>query len=105
MERTKEIGTIRSLGGRKRDVSVVFMAEACIIGLVSATIALLVTLGLNGIINLVLSALVGIKTIASLKVTTALYMILLSVGLNLIASLIPARLAAKKDPVVALRTE
>lgn len=105
IERTKEIGTIRSLGGRKRDVSVVFIAEACIIGLISAIIALLVTLGINAIINLVLGALVGVKTIASLKISTALYMVLLSVGLNLLASLIPARLAAKKDPVVALRTE
>lgn len=82
-----------------------FIAEACIIGLISATIALLATLGINALINLVLGALVGVSTIASLKISTALCMVALSVGLNLLASLIPARLAAKKDPVVALRTE
>ncbi len=105
IERTKEIGTIRSLGGRKRDVSAVFIAEACIIGLVSACIALLVTLGVNAIINLILGALVGVSDIATLQISTALEMIALAVGLNLIASIIPARIAAKKDPVVALRTE
>ncbi|MCD8308221.1 MAG: ABC transporter ATP-binding protein/permease, partial [Clostridia bacterium] len=105
IERTKEIGTIRSLGGRKRDVSAVFIAEACIIGLVSAAIALLVTLGVNALINLILGALVGVSDIATLKISTALEMVALAVGLNLIASIIPARIAAKKDPVVALRTE
>ncbi len=105
IERTKEIGTIRSLGGRKRDVSVVFIAEACIIGLVSAIIAIITTLCINAIINIVLFVLVGVSSIASLDILTALGMIGLSVGLNLLASLIPSRLAAKKDPVVALRTE
>lgn len=105
IERTKEIGTIRSLGGRKKDVSRVFIAEACIIGLVSAVIALIVTMGINSIINAVLGMLVKVDTIATLQVSTAIWMILLSVGLNLLASLIPSRLAAKKDPVVALRTE
>lgn len=105
IERTKEIGTIRSLGGRKTDVSLVFIAEACIIGLVSAVIALVATLGINGIINLILGALVGVSTIASLNWSTAIWMVVLSVGLNLIASLIPAHIASKKDPVVALRTE
>ncbi len=105
IERTKEIGTIRSLGGRKKDVSVVFIAEACIIGLVSAVIALLATTGINSLINLVLGALVGVDSIATLEIGTAISMIALSVGLNLLASLVPSRMAAKKDPVVALRTE
>lgn len=105
IERTKEIGTIRSLGGRKRDVSSVFIVEAGIIGFVSAVIALIATLGLNAIINLVLGSLVGVTSIASLSFSTVIWMIVLSVGLNLIASLIPARIAAKKDPAVALRTE
>lgn len=104
IERTKEIGTIRSLGGRKRDVSNVFIAEACIIGLVSAVIAIVATLGINAIINVVVSSLVGDIGIAVLSGGTIIAMLLLSVGLNLLASLIPARIAAKKDPVVALRT-
>lgn len=105
IERTKEIGTIRSLGGRKKDVSTVFIAEACIIGAVSAIIAILATLGINAVINIILSALVGVSGIASLNAGTVISMIALSIGLNLVASLIPSRIAAKKDPVVALRTE
>ncbi len=105
IERTKEIGTIRSLGGRKRDVSAVFIIEACIIGLVSAAIALVLTLAINAIINVALGAMVGVSTIASLSGVTAIEMIALAVGLNLIASIIPSRIAAHKDPVVALRTE
>lgn len=105
IERTKEIGVIRSLGGRKKDISRLFIMEACIIGAISAFIAIVVTLLINTLINLILGNLVGVSTIASLRVITAIFMILLSIGLNLIASLIPSRMAAKKDPVVALRTE
>ena len=105
IERIEEIGVLRSLGARKRDISRVFIAEACIIGVVSAVIALVTTLILNLVINLVLADLVGISTIASLDILTALCMVLLCVGLNLIASLIPANIASKKDPVVALRSE
>ena len=101
IERIKEIGTIRSLGGRKKDVANIFRTEACIIGAVSAIIALVMTLIINLIINLVLGKLVGVTTIASLSFVTAFAMFVLSVGLNLIASLI----AAKKDPVLALRSE
>ena len=82
-----------------------FRMEACTIGAVSAIIALIVTLIINGIINLVLGNLVGITTIAKLSFGTAFGMTILSVGLNLIASLIPANIAAKKDPVLALRSE
>ncbi len=105
IERIKEIGVLRSLGARKRDISCVFIAEAVIIGAVSAVIALIATLILNLIINLVLGSLVGISTIATLDLLTASCMILLSVGLNVIASIAPAIMAAKKDPVVALRSE
>lgn len=105
IERIKEIGTIRSLGGRKKDVANIFRTEACIIGGVSAIIALIATLLINMVINIVLGKLVGVTTIATLSIATALGMVLLSVGLNLIASLIPANIAAKKDPVVALRSE
>lgn len=105
MERVKEIGVIRSLGGRKRDVSSLFIAETFIIGGVSGLIGVGITYGLSGIINLILGRLVGIYTIATLPVTTALIMVGISIGLTLISGLIPASLAAKKDPVEALRTE
>ncbi len=105
IERIKEIGTIRSLGGRKKDVANMFRMEACIIGAVSVLIALTMTIIINIIINVILGNLVGVTTIASLSFGTALGMTVLSIGLNLIASLVPANIAAKKDPVLALRSE
>lgn len=105
IERTKEIGVLRSIGARKKDVSRVFRAEALILGVVSGTIAILITLIINAIINAILGSLVGITTIASLPVLTAFGLIALSAILLLIASLIPARMAAKKEPAVALRSE
>lgn len=104
MERVKEIGVIRSLGGRKRDVSSLFIAETFIIGGVSGVIGIAITYAISGILNLVVGNLIGFS-IASLPFTTALIMIAISIGLTLISGLIPATLAAKKDPVVALRTE
>ena len=105
IERTKEIGVLRSMGARKKDVSRVFQAEAVILGVTSGTVAILVTLIVNVIINAVLKDLVGVSTIASLSVGTAFALIALSAILLLIASLIPAYIAAKKEPAVALRTE
>lgn len=105
MERVKEIGVIRSLGGRKRDVSSLFIAETFIIGSISGVIGIAITYAISGIINLIVGNLFGIYTIASLSFTTALIMIAISIGLTLISGLIPASIAAKKDPVEALRTE
>ena len=104
LERTKEIGILRAIGASKKDVSRVFNAETMIIGLVSGTIGIVVTLILNVIINIVLKHLVGLS-IASLPLLGAIILVIISVSLTLIAGLIPSKIASKKDPVEALRTE
>ncbi len=105
VERIKEIGVIRSLGGRRRDVSNLFIAETVIIGLLSGLIGVGATLGISAIANVIVHSLIGIKTIAFLPLGNAIFLIALSVALTLISGLSPAKSAAKKDPVVALRTE
>ncbi len=105
IERIKEIGVIRSLGGRKRDVSALFNAETFIIGGISGVIGIAVTYIIQGILNLALGSAFGIYTIAALPIPTALIMIALSIVLTLVSGLIPAHAASRKDPVVALRSE
>ena len=105
VERTKEIGVIRALGGRKKDVAHLFNAETFIIGFVAGLLGILITYLLSLIINLILGSFVGIYTIANLPWYQAIFMIVLSVVLTLISGLIPAKSAAKRDPVIALRTE
>ncbi len=105
IERVKEIGVIRSLGGRRKDVKRLFNAETFITGLLAGMIGILVTYLLQIILNLIVGGLTGIYTIAALPWWEALVMVLLSVGLTLLSGLVPASLAAKKDPVVALRSE
>lgn len=105
VERIKEIGVIRSLGGRKKDVSHLFNAETFIIGLLAGVIGVGFTYFASVIVNLILKPLIGYPSIAALPVSNAIILILLSIGLTLISGLIPASSAAKKDPVVALRTE
>ena len=105
IERIKEIGVIRSLGGRKKDVSHLFIAESAIVGGVSGLFGVIITYILSLIINVALGSLVGISTIASLPVLTAIILILLSILLTTISGLLPARIASKKDPVDALRSE
>ena len=104
MERVKEIGVIRSLGGRKLDISRLFIAECLIIGLASGVLGVLITYGLSGIINLIVLP-YNIGMIAVLAIPTALIMIALSITLNVLSGLIPSMKASKQDPVVALRTE
>jgi putative ABC transport system permease protein len=105
VERIKEIGVIRSLGGRKKDVSRLFTAETVIIGLLAGLIGVAFTYGVSAIVNAILYPLIGIKHIAALPVVQALELTGLSILLTLISGVFPARAAAKKDPVVALRTE
>ena len=105
VERTKEIGVLRSLGARKRDVKNLFNAETFIIGLTSGVFGVAVTYLLSMGINALLGHLTGIATLASLPFTSAFIMVCVSVALTLISGLIPAKAAAKKDPVIALRTE
>lgn len=105
VERIKEIGILRAVGARKRDIKHLFNAETFIIGLVAGVFGIFITYILSLVINIVVKSLAGIWGIAALPVWQALIMILISVGLTLISGLIPAAAAAKKDPVVALRTE
>jgi|AGTN01.1.fsa_nt_gi ABC-type antimicrobial peptide transport system, ATPase component len=105
VERIKEIGVIRSLGGRKRDVSNLFVAETFILGTVAGLIGIGITYLLSAVISSVVHAAAGIAGIAIFPAQYAIIMVLISVGLTLISGLLPARSAARKDPVVALRTE
>ncbi len=105
VERIKEIGVIRSLGGRKRDVSNLFIAETAIIGLLAGLIGIGATYLISVIVNLILTPLIGYPNIASLPIGNAIFLVCLSIILTLISGLAPAKSAANKDPVVALRTE
>lgn len=105
IERTKEIGILRSIGARKKDVSRVFNAETFIIGFGAGLIGVIVAYLLSIPINLIISSLVGVTGIASLSPLSALALVAISICLTLISGLIPSRMAAKKDPVLALRTE
>ena len=105
LERTKEIGILRSVGASKRDVSRVFNAETLIIGLVAGILGIVVTLILCIPANAIILRLTEISNVAVLPVNGAVILVVISMVLSLIAGLIPSRVAARKDPVVALRTE
>ncbi|MBE6597708.1 MAG: ABC transporter ATP-binding protein/permease [Ruminococcaceae bacterium] len=106
LERTKEIGILRSIGASKKDISRVFNAETLIVGLAAGLIGILATVLLCLPINAIIHALSGIYTInAALPVAGGIALVLISVILTVVAGLIPSRIASKKDPVEALRTE
>ncbi len=106
LERTKEIGILRAIGASKRDVSRVFNAETVIVGFISGAIGIGFTLLAILIANPILHAITGLESLnAILPWGAALILVALSMGLTLIAGLVPSRMAAKKDPVVALRTD
>ena len=105
LERTKEIGILRAMGASKRDVSRVFTAETFIIGLCAGALGVLVTWGMTFPINAVIRYLTGIRAAAVLPWQGAVILVIVSMILTMIAGFLPSRMAARKDPVVALRTE
>ena len=105
LERTKEIGILRSIGASKKDISRVFNAETLIVGLVAGLIGIGVTLLFNIPINMIIKSITGISNIAKLPINGAIILVIISVVLTIIAGLIPSRFAAKRDPVDALRSE
>ena len=106
LERTKEIGILRAIGASKRDISNVFNAETLIVGFVAGAIGIIVTVLLNIPITLIIHSLTAIDNIASsLPWQGGVILVVISMLLTFIAGLFPAGMAAKKDPVVALRTE
>lgn len=105
LERTKEIGILRAIGASKKDISRVFNAEAFIIGLISGVLGIGVTLLLNLPISLIVEQLTGVADIAKLPMSGGIVLVIISLLLTTIAGLIPSRIASKKDPVEALRSE
>ena len=105
-ERTKEIGILRAIGASKRNVSSMFNAETMIIGFTSGALGVLITYLLCIPINMILHHLTGINSLSAyLPIPTAVILVLISMGLTLFSGIIPSKSAARKDPVVALRTE
>lgn len=105
LERTKEIGILRSLGARKKDITRVFNAEVLIIGVISGIVAIVITLILLVPINKILYNLTDLKSVGVLNPVHAIILIIISILLTLIGGFIPSKSAAKKDPVEALRSE
>ena len=105
LERTKEIGILRAIGASKRDVSRIFTAETFITGLVSGLLGVGITVLLDFPVNWIIEAVAGVRNLAAVPAGAGAVLVLISVALALAAGLAPSRMAAKKDPVTALRTE
>ena len=105
IERTKEIGILRAIGASKKDISRVFNAETFIIGLVAGILGIGITVVLTIPINMIINAVTNISSIASLPIAGGIILVIISMILTMIAGLIPSKMASKKDPVEALRTE
>lgn len=105
IERTKEIGVLRALGARKKDISRVFNSENLIIGFAAGVVGIIVSYLLIIPINLIIENLADMPNVAKLSIFHIIALILISIFLAYIAGFIPARMASKKDPVIALRTE
>ena len=105
LERIKEIGILRAVGASKKDIKRVFTAETFIIGFVAGVLGIVITLLLTIPVNLIISSLTGISGVAKLPVAAGFILVGISMMLTIIAGLIPARIASKKDPVIALRSE
>lgn len=105
LERTKEIGILRSIGASKKDITRVFNAETFIVGLISGVLGILITLVLNVPISVVVENMTGVSHIAKLPVNGAIFLIFIDLVLTILAGLIPSKIASKKDPVEALRSE
>ena len=105
LERKKEIGILRAIGARKKDISRVFNAEAIIEGLSAGVLGIFVTLIISFLANILVSQVLDIQNIMNLPVIAAIVLILISVFLTFIAGLVPAKIASKKDLVIALREE
>lgn len=105
LERTKEIGILRSIGASKKDISRVFNAETLIVGAIAGLLGIGITILLNIPINTIIKSIANVSNIASLPIIGGIILVLISIFLTVIAGLIPAKMASKKDPVEALRTE
>ena len=105
LERTKEIGILRAIGASKKDIKRVFRAETIIEGFIAGMLGIIITLIISAPVNLIVKMVAKVENIASLPIISAILLILLSILLNVIAGSKPSSIAAKKDPVEALRTE
>ena len=105
LERTKEIGILRAIGASKKDISRVFNAETLIVGFISGVIGILITMLLTLPINGLIHMITGVSIVTKVPFSAAIILVVISMLLTIVAGLIPSRIASKKDPVVALRTE
>ena len=105
LERTKEIGILRAIGASKRDISKIFNAETFIIGLISGALGIGITVLLTIPINSIIYALTEVRVITTVPPVAGVALVIISMLLTIIAGLVPSKMASKKDPVEALRTE